>query len=85
MGHTRVEAELHRFQKALASHLQQLRAEAELSQRATAAKAGMKQQQYFRLENGTTNPTVETLVRVAHAFDLDLAGLLAFLNRGANK
>ena len=43
-----------------------------LSQRQLAVKAGMKQQVIARLENGTQNATVETLLRVAKGLDKEL-------------
>lgn len=49
--------------RAVAIRLVQYRAEHELSQRALAAKLGMKQPAIARLEAGDHTPSIETLVR----------------------
>lgn len=56
--------------RAVAIRLVQYRAEHELSQRALAAKLGMKQPAIARLEAGDHTPSIETLVRLSRGLGM---------------
>lgn len=58
---------------AIAIQLIEFRAAHDLSQRQLAALLEMKQPQVARIERGETVPTLETLVRISTALDLELA------------
>jgi len=59
--------------------LKALRAESGMSQQAIADRAKIAKQHYQRLEWGTVNPTVGTLIKVAKAFRISLGELLDFV------
>ena len=48
-----------------------------LSMTALAAKAGLSQQMVSYVERGIRNPTLETLLRISEALEIDLAKVLA--------
>ncbi len=56
--------------RAVALRLVEYRAEHGLSQRALAAKLGMKQPAIARLEAGDHTPSIETLVRLSRGLDM---------------
>jgi ribosome-binding protein aMBF1 (putative translation factor) len=56
--------------RAVAIRLVQYRAEHVLSQRALAAKLGMKQPAIARLEAGDHTPSIETLVRLSRGLGM---------------
>jgi ribosome-binding protein aMBF1 (putative translation factor) len=56
--------------RALAIRLVEYRAEHGLSQRALAAKLGMKQPAIARLEAGDHTPSIETLVRLSRGLGM---------------
>jgi transcriptional regulator with XRE-family HTH domain len=57
----------------IAAQIYRMRERAGISQNDLAAKCGMKQTRISLLENGSTeNPTIDTLARVASAFDVAL-------------
>jgi len=58
--------------------LRQARRRAHLTQAALAAKAGVSQQQIARIESPDSNPTVETLEKVARALGARLRLELSF-------
>ena len=47
-----------------------------LTQRQMAEMLGIAQPSYIRYENGTSEPTLETLVKIADAFDISVDYLL---------
>ena len=57
--------------RAVALCLVGYRAERDLSQRDLAKLLGMEQPQVARLERGDVNPTLETLMRLAGALDIE--------------
>lgn len=57
--------------RAVALKVLAYRDEHDLSQRALAAMLGMTQPQVARLEAGEHNPTLDTLARLAQAFDIE--------------
>lgn len=61
----------------LAERLKAARAASGLTQEAVAAKAGIDHRRYQRLEQGTSNTTIRTLVRIAAAVGVDLWDLLS--------
>lgn len=60
----------------LARRLYRERTSRGLSQATLADRIGTKQPNISDIENGAANPTVRTLGRIAHALDVDVAGLL---------
>jgi len=69
------------YQKRLASRIHDLRVEAGLSQEQAAQQAGITRQHYQRLEGGTTNPTLETLVNIAKVLRQSLADLVTSVEK----
>lgn len=61
----------------LAERLKAARAAADMTQEAVAAKAGIDHRRYQRLEQGTSNTTIRTLVRIAAAVGVDVWDLLS--------
>jgi len=57
--------------------IQELRREQGHTQETSAAKLGMLPSNYARLEQGRLNTTVNTLVRIAGALDVDVGQLFA--------
>jgi transcriptional regulator with XRE-family HTH domain len=57
--------------RAVALRLVRYRAEHDLSQRDLAKVLEMEQPQVARLERGDVNPTIETLMRLAGALDIE--------------
>ena len=49
-----------------------MRSERGWSQAETAKRVGVSQQQIAKLEDPDANPTIETIIKVAQAFDMDL-------------
>ncbi|MEO5729093.1 MAG: type II toxin-antitoxin system HicB family antitoxin [Byssovorax sp.] len=56
----------------LALHFRSMRSERGWSQAEIAKRVGVSQQQIAKLEDPDANPTIETIMKVAHAFDMDL-------------
>jgi transcriptional regulator with XRE-family HTH domain len=67
-----IDAELADFKRRLAARVSELRRAHRLNQRDAASAALMAQQQYLRLEKGMVNPRVESLIRIAHAYNMSL-------------
>ena len=67
------------FNRRLRKRLIELRKENELNQREAAAKCGMTQQQYQKIEVGRHNNSIAALYQVASAFNLTLGELLDFI------
>lgn len=61
---------------ALALKLRSMRRESGWSQAQLAKRVGVSQQQIAKLEDPDANPTIETIMKVAEAFNMDL--LLTF-------
>jgi len=61
--------------------LTKVREEAGLSKNTLSEKAGLSQSYLVRLEQGERNPTLETLVRLAHGLEIPLSDLLGDLDR----
>lgn len=59
----------------LGLRMRELRRLRELTQEAFAEKLGMLAPNYARIEQGRANATVDTLVRIAHALDVDVLDL----------
>ena len=55
----------------LGRRISEARCDAGLTQEAAASLAGIDWRRWQRLERGTVNPTVSTLLRVAQALGLD--------------
>jgi transcriptional regulator with XRE-family HTH domain len=50
-----------------------------------AQRAGLSQQMVSYVERGMRNPTLETLLRIASALGIDLAGVIARAEKEARK
>jgi transcriptional regulator with XRE-family HTH domain len=61
--------------KKLAKRLRQLREAAGLSQEDLAFKSKLGRSYYWRLEQGTINVTLETIVRLCNALNVEIAEL----------
>ena len=59
--------------RAVAAEVVRYRRSHELSQAALAGRLGMRQPQVARIETGDVTPTIETLVRLSTALDLEFA------------
>lgn len=60
----------------------QIRRDAELSQRELAERAGVSPSTVARIERGRMEPTLDLLLRLAEAADLELRMVLAPVDRG---
>jgi transcriptional regulator with XRE-family HTH domain len=67
--------------KALGEEVRQRRESLALSQEALAHGAGLHRNVIGRLERGTYNPTVMTLLSIAAEFDIALSELLSSAER----
>ena len=56
----------------LALQFRSMRSERGWSQAEIAKRVGVSQQQIAKLEDPDANPTIETIMKVARAFDMDL-------------
>lgn len=61
--------------RALGLRIQELRRARGETQESLADRLGMLPSNYARIEQGRTNPTVETLHRIATALDVEVAAL----------
>ena len=66
---------------AVAAQLRRERLRRKLSMNAVAERGGLSQQMVSYVERGLRNPTLETLLRMAVALDIDLAKLIATAQR----
>ena len=62
--------------KIFQENLIELRKRNNLTQKAVATALGIAQPSYIRYENGTAEPTQETLVKIADLFDVSVDFLL---------
>ena len=62
--------------KVFQENLIELRKRNNLTQKEIAAALGITQPSYIRYENGTAEPTQETLVKIADLFDVSIDFLL---------
>ncbi len=67
--------------KALGEEIRQRRTPLQMSQEALAHGAGLHRNVIGRLERGTYNPTVMTLLAIAAEFDISLAELISCAER----
>ena len=61
---------------SFAQRLKELRTENNLTQTQIAAKLGIRQQSYTRYENGTGEPSLDTLIAIAKLFNVSVDYLL---------
>lgn len=61
--------------KILADNMRLMRAKKRFSQEAIAEKADIGQNQVSELENERANPSLETLIKLANAFEVDFCEL----------
>ncbi len=61
--------------RILADNVRMLRTKKRFSQEAVAELANIGQNQISEIENEHANPNLETLVRIANAFDVQLSDL----------
>lgn len=69
---TKLELRTKRVAARIGERLRSARLEAGLSQQTLAVKIGMTRSNYARLEQGRTNVTLDTLLRIADGLGLDL-------------
>ncbi|KOG21824.1 helix-turn-helix domain-containing protein [Streptomyces viridochromogenes] len=62
--------------RAIGERIRAARLHANLSQEKLAELAGMDRQTINRIEQGHASPTLDTLIRIAVALDVPLAGLV---------
>jgi transcriptional regulator with XRE-family HTH domain len=62
--------------------LQAERKKRQLSMTMVATKSGLSQQMVSYVERGLRNPTLETLLRITGALDIDLAEIIARASNG---
>lgn len=67
-----------RFQKRLGKHIATLRREKGLSQIEFGYLIDMLKQNVNRLENGKSNPTAYTLIRIAYALEIPTSKIFDF-------
>jgi transcriptional regulator with XRE-family HTH domain len=61
--------------RALGARIGELRAAAGITQEQASERLGMLTPNYARIEQGRANATIDTLVRIAKAFDVDVLEL----------
>lgn len=61
--------------KTLGLRISRLRADRDLSQREFAAMIGMDRMYLSKIEAGTTNPSFESLIKIANGLDIALKEL----------
>lgn len=71
--------------KNLGLRIQELRRDRGETQESLAGRLGMLAPNYARIEQGRANVTVDTLVRVANALDVDLGQLFIAPERRRSK
>lgn len=71
--------------KAVAAQLRQERLDRQLSMNAVAERSGLSQQMVSYVERGLRNPTLDTLLRIAAAMQLDLAEVIGAAQRSAQR
>jgi len=64
------------IKRILADNVRILRTKKRFSQEAIAELANIGQNQISEIENEHANPSLETLIKIAHAFDVSIADLL---------
>lgn len=62
--------------KVFSERLKELRKSAGLTQRQVSEKLNIRQQSYTRYENGTGEPNLETVAKIASMFDVSADFLL---------
>lgn len=70
---------------AVALQLRLERKRRKLSMNAVAERGGLSQQMVSYVERGMRNPTLDTLLRMAFALNIDLASLIAAAQRQARR
>lgn len=70
-------AAIEREKLRLGARLRALREERGLTQAAAAERAGLHAVQIARVEGGSANPTIATIVAMARAYEVELAVLFA--------
>lgn len=62
--------------KIFCERLKEMRSMCGFTQRQMAEKMGISQPSYIRYENGTSEPTLENLAKIANIFDVSVDYLL---------
>ena len=65
--------------RVLADNVRILRTKKRFSQEAVAELAGIGQNQISEIENEHANPSLETIIRIANAFDVRVSDLFIWL------
>ena len=66
----------HELLYLLGKNLKKIRRSRSLTQKEVSADCGMDEQNYRRIENGKTNPTLKSLHRISEALDVSLTDML---------
>lgn len=64
-----------KYIKAIGKNIVNLRTEKNLKQIDLAYKVGIEDSALRRIESGRTNPTIKTLLKIAHALNVELTVL----------
>ena len=72
MAAHKLDARTTRAARDIGRRMKAARVEAGLSQERLAAKIAMTRSNYARIERGSTNVTIETLLRIARGIGVDL-------------
>ena len=70
---------------AIAGDIRSEREKQNMSMNRLAERAGLSQQMVSYVERGMRNPTIETLLRIASALEIDLVDVLQRAQRAATK
>lgn len=70
---------------AVAAQLRRERQRCKLSMNAVAERAGLSQQMVSYVERGMRNPTLDTLLRMAAALEVDLAAIITAAQRQSRR
>ena len=65
-----------KYLKCLGSRIRSLRQEAEVNQKLFSSNIGIDDRHLRRIEKGETNPTIETLYKIASQLKISLSELL---------
>lgn len=74
---------IEQIRRTIASNLKRYRAERGVAQERLALLAGVDRTMVSKIERELTNPSIETLLKLANTLGVDLSALLADQNKGS--